>query len=58
MWGAGGIDAGKVDVQLLQSEEYHVQALIYVPSLPHYGNKYTVAQTSCPAGEVPVLFVA
>jgi hypothetical protein len=58
MWQAGDGDAGKEDIQLSQFGEYHVQTLSYVPSLPQYGNKYTVAQTSCPAGEVPVLLVA
>jgi hypothetical protein len=58
MQGAGGGDAGKVDIQLLQSEEYLVQTLSHMPSLSRYGNKCTVAHTSCPAGEVQVLFVA
>lgn len=58
MCGGGDADAGKEGIQLSQSEEYHVQTLSHVPSLPHYGNKYTVARISCPAGEVPVLLVA
>jgi hypothetical protein len=58
MWGAGDGDAGKEHIQLSQSVEYHVQTLSHVPSLPRDGNKYTVAQTSCPADEVPVLLAA
>ena len=58
MWGAGDGDANKEDIRLSQSEGFHVQTPSHVPNLAHCGNKCTVVQTSCPAGEVPVLHVA